>query len=166
MIFRNSEHYYDPTAGKAISNVMRETRGLSYQGCRPFYAENCPLDSFPGATNPPDPLRYDSLIVGTDGVTKIPYHFDKENWEDLAIAVIAAQAEDYRALRKQLRETPRMREIDRLVIEVEILGIEMFFLSDWFCMLTDVDGGMILERLKKEEDANDGKGVSAAGLSA
>ena len=119
MIFRNSEHYYDPTAGKAISNVMRENT---------------------------EPMR--------------------ENWEDLAIAVIAAQAEDYRALRKQLRETPRMREIDRLLIEVEILGIEMFFLSDWFCMLTDVDGGMILERLKKEEDANDGKGVSAAGLSA
>ena len=146
MIFRNSEHYYDPTAGKAIDNVMKEARGLS--------------------DRPLEPLRYDSLIVGTDGVTKIPYHFDKENWEDLAIAVIAAQAEDYRALRKQLRETPRMREIDRLLIEVEILGIEMFFLSDWFCMLTDVDGGMILGRLKKEEDANDGKGVSAAGLSA
>ena len=21
-------------------------------GCRPFFAENCPLDSFPGAANP------------------------------------------------------------------------------------------------------------------
>ena len=80
--------------------------------------------------------------------------------------IIAEMVSDDAALRKQLRETPRMREIDRLLIEVEILGIEMFFLSDWFCMLTDVDGGMILERLKKEEDANDGKGVSAAGLSA
>ena len=45
MIFRNSEHYYDPTAGKAISNVMRENT---------------------------EPMQ--------------------ENWEDLAIAVIAAQA--------------------------------------------------------------------------
>ena len=163
MIFRNSEHYYDPTAGKAISNVMRENGGLSARN-RTRTADGVPSRA-PHATSP-DPLRYDSFIVGTDGVTKIPYHFDKENWEDLAIAVIAAQAEDYRALRKQLRETPRMRDIERLVIEVEILGIEMFFLSDWFCMLTDVDGGMILERLKKEEDANDGKGVSAAGLSA
>ena len=74
----------------------------------------------PHATSP-DPLRHKCFIEGTE----IPYHFDKENWEDLAIAVIAAQAEDYRALRKQLRETPRMREIDRLLIEVEILGIEI-----------------------------------------
>ena len=136
MIFRNSEHYYDPTAGKAIENVMRETRGLS--------------------DRPLEPLRYDSLQ--TEPM--------QENLEDLAIAIIAAQAEDYRAYRKQLRENPRMGDDKRLLIEVEILGIEMFFLSDWFCLLTKVDGAMILKRLKKEEDENDGQGISAAGLSA
>jgi hypothetical protein len=136
MIFRNSEHYYDPTAGKAIENVMRETRGLS--------------------DRPLEPLRYDSLQ--TEPM--------QENLEDLAIAIIASQAEDYRAYRKQLRENPRMGDEKRLLIEVEILGIEMFFLSDWFCLLTKVDGAMILKRLKKEEDENDGQGISAAGLSA
>ena len=136
MIFRNSEHYYDPTAGKAIENVMRETRGLS--------------------DRPLEPLRYDSLQ--TEPM--------QENLEDLAIAIIASQAEDYRAYRKQLRENPRMGDDKRLLIEVEILGIEMFFLSDWFCLLTKVDGAMILKRLKKEEDENDGQGISAAGLSA
>ena len=54
MIFRNSEHYYDPTAGKAISNVMRENGGLSYQGCRPFYAENEHTGSFSGRYEPRD----------------------------------------------------------------------------------------------------------------
>ena len=29
-----------------------------------------------------------------------------------------------------------MEEEKRLLIEVEILGIQMFFLSDWFCLLT------------------------------
>ena len=28
MIFRNGEHYYDPTAGEAIQNVMLEEAGL------------------------------------------------------------------------------------------------------------------------------------------
>ena len=136
MIFRNSEHYYDPTAGKAIENVMRETRGLS--------------------DRPLEPLRYDSLQ--TEPM--------QENLEDLVNAIIIQQAADYRAYRKQLRENPRMGDDKRLLIEVEILGIEMFFLSDWFCLLTKVDGAMILKRLKKEEDENDGQGISAAGLSA
>jgi hypothetical protein len=127
MIFRNSEHYYDPTAGQAIANVMGENREL------------------------PDSLQTEPM---------------QENWEDLANAIIIQQAEDYRAYRKQLRENPRMEEEKRLLIEVEILGIQMFFLSDWFCLLTKVDGGKILERLKKEEDENDSKGISAAGLSA
>ena len=127
MIFRNSEHYYDPTAGQAIANVMGENREL------------------------PDSLQTEPM---------------QENWEDLANAIIIQQAEDYRAYRKQLRENPRMEEEKRLLIEVEILGIQMFFLSDWFCLLTKADGGKILERLKKEEDENDSKGISAAGLSA
>ena len=136
MIFRNSEHYYDPTAGKAIENVMRETRGLS--------------------DRPLEPLRDDSHQTEPN----------QEKMEDLANAIIIQQAEDYRAYRKQLRENPRMGDDKRLLIEVEILGIEMFFLSDWFCLLTKVDGAMILKRLKKEEDENDGQGISAAGLSA
>ena len=132
MIFRNSEHYYDPTAGQAIENVMRESEGLG--------------DSESSGLYQTEPMQ--------------------ENWEDLANAISIQQAEDYRAYRKQLRENPRMEEEKRLLIEVEILGIQMFFLSDWFCLLTKVDGGKILERLKKEEDENDSKGISAAGLSA
>ncbi len=148
MIYRNYEHYADPTAGKAIENVMRECRGLSDRPLRP--------------------LR-DEEFFGTgfsDPSLRMADEIDKANWEDLAIAIIAGQAEDYRALRKQLRDNPRMPDTDRLLIEVEISGIELFFLSDWYCTLTNVDGRMILERLKKEEDENDGKGISAASVSA
>ena len=76
MIWRNCEHYSDPTAGKAIANVMRESGKLSE------FAE----------------------AEATAAIER--------NWEDLGIAVIAAQAEDYRALRQKLRETPRTKELN------------------------------------------------------
>ena len=32
--------------------MLKVRRGAFPLGCRPFSAENCPLDSFPGAPNP------------------------------------------------------------------------------------------------------------------
>ena len=142
MIFRNSEHYYDPTAGAAIANVMREQRGLS--------------------DRPLEPLRNESFIYGyTEALD--------ENWEDLAIAIIVQQAEDYRKCRRILRARPGKKHVSFFVQDEAIKRlreIEVFFQSWWFSRLTTADGEMILERLKKEEDENDSKGVSAAGLSA
>ena len=129
MIFRNSEHYYDPTAGMAIANVMREGR----------------------------PLRDDA----TEAMD--------ENFEDLANAIIVQQAADYRKCRKILRARPGKKQVSFFVQDEAIKRlreIEVFFQSWWFSQLTTADGEMILERLRKEEDENDSKGVSAAGLSA
>ena len=58
MIYRNDEHYYDPTAGEAIANVMREER--------------------------------------------LPDNLDRENLEDMAIAIIVQAAQDYRKARRRL----------------------------------------------------------------
>ena len=129
MIFRNSEHYYDPTAGAAIANVMREGR----------------------------PLRDDA----TEAMD--------ENFEDLANAIIVQQAADYRKCRRILRARPGKKHVSFFVQDEAIKRlreIEVFFQSWWFSQLTTADGEMILERLRKEEDENDSKGVSAAGLSA
>ena len=39
--------------------LEERTEGFpSARGCRPFFAENCPLDSFPGATNPLNPFGW------------------------------------------------------------------------------------------------------------
>ena len=130
MIFRNSEHYCDPTAGAAIANVMRESKAL-----RP--------------NEPAEPLD--------------------ENFEDLANAIIIQQAEDYRKCRKILRARPGKKQVSFFVQDEankRLREIEVFFQSWWFSRLTTADGKMILERLKKEEDENDSKGISAAGLSA
>ena len=130
MIFRNSEHYYDPTAGAAIANVMREGR----------------------------PLRPDGYTEALE-----------ENFEDLANAIIVQQAADYRKCRRILRARPGKKHVSFFVQDEAIKRlreIEVFFQSWWFSQLTTADGEMILERLRKEEDENDSKGVSAAGLSA
>jgi hypothetical protein len=151
MIYRNYEHYADPTAGKAIENVMRECRGLSDRPLRP--------------------LR-DEEFFGTgfsDPSLRMADEIDKANWEDLANAIIVQQAEDYRRCRRILRGRPGMKRTSIFLLgeaEERLREIEAFFQSFWFCQLTTVDGEMILERLRKEEDENDGKGISAASVSA
>ena len=140
MIFRNSEHYADPTAGKAIKNVLREE----------FLSE----------------WRVKSGEVHPElGVKSGEWRSEKENWEDLANAAILQQAEDYRAKRDELRRIPKRQKSRREEIEKEILEIEAFFLSDWFCLLTNADGAVILDRLRKEVP-DDSEEIPAAGVSA
>ena len=93
----------------------------------------------------------------------------EENFEDLANAIIVQQAADYRKCRRILRARPGKKHVSFFVQDEAIKRlreIEVFFQSWWFSQLTTADGEMILERLRKEEDENDSKGVSAAGLSA
>ena len=154
MIYRNYEHYADPTAGKAIENVMRESRGGLKNS--EFRIQNSELYTECG----------DDIQQNAMGAT---YQQDKANWEDLANAIIVQQAEDYRRCRRILRGRPGMKHAPILLLgeaEERLREIEAFFQSFWFCQLTTVDGEMILERLRKEEDENDGKGVSFAGISA
>ena len=144
MIFRNSEHYSDPTAGKAIANVMGESRdqGFGNQHSGKPYSRR------------------------TNGESD---RLDRENWEELGIAIIVTAAEEYRKCRAllqpksgRLRIPPQGQEI----IRQKMWEIEVFFLSEWFCKLTTADGEMILERLKSEEAEDDCKGISGTSISA
>lgn len=144
MIFRNSEHYSDPTAGKAIANVMGESRdqGFGNQHSEKTYSGN------------------------TNGESD---RLDRENWEELGIAIIVAAAEEYRKCRALLHAKPKGIKIParrRKELQNRILEIEAFFLSEWFCKLTTANGKMILERLKNEEAEDDRKGISGTGISA
>ena len=67
------------------------------------------------------------------------------NWKDLAIAVILQAVEDYRKARKRVRARP-----DQKIAQATIREVERFFKSWWFAQLTDVDGEMLLEKLRKE----------------
>ena len=66
-------------------------------------------------------------------------------YENLANAVIAQAAEDYRAALKKIKAHPKNKDaID------EALRIERFFRSGWYQTLTSVDGECLIRRLQSE----------------
>ena len=66
-------------------------------------------------------------------------------YENLANAIIAQAAEDYRAALKKIKAHPKNKDaID------EALRIERFFRSGWYSQLTSVDGECLIRRLQAE----------------
>ena len=69
----------------------------------------------------------------------------QRNWENLSNAIILKAVEDYRKARKRVRTFP-----DQKAAQATIREVEKFFRSWWFAQLTDIDGEMLVERLRKE----------------
>lgn len=66
-------------------------------------------------------------------------------YENLANAIIAQAAEDYRGLLKRVKKNPANREaLD------EALRIERFFRSGWYQRLTNVDGEFLIRKLQED----------------
>lgn len=66
-------------------------------------------------------------------------------YENLANAVIAQAAEDYRAALKKIKAHPKNKDAIN-----EALRIECFFRSGWYQTLTSVDGEFLIRRLQAE----------------
>lgn len=66
-------------------------------------------------------------------------------YESLANAIILQAVKDYRAAARKLKRNPRNH-----LAQDEIESIERFFRSDWYASLTEVGGGMLIEKLKEE----------------
>ena len=69
----------------------------------------------------------------------------QRNWEDLAQAIIMKAVEDYRKARRRARHFP-----DQKGAQATIREVEQFFRSRWFAQLTDIDGEMLIKRLREE----------------
>lgn len=69
-------------------------------------------------------------------------------YQNLANAIILQAVKDYRKALKALRINPHA-ERSRIVAD----SAERFFLSDWFCILTEVDGKALMLALQKEVTA-------------
>lgn len=67
-------------------------------------------------------------------------------YEKLANAIIIQAAKDYRATLRKLRRNPRNH-----LAQAETDSIERFFRSGWYKCLTDVDGEMVLRKLREED---------------
>lgn len=73
---------------------------------------------------------------------------DITNYENLANAIILQAVKDYRMALKCLKANPKNRTA--LSDKDEI---ERFFRSQWFTVLTSVDGEMLIRSLTMEVDA-------------
>ena len=67
-------------------------------------------------------------------------------YEKLANAIVIQAAKDYRTAERKLKRNPRNQ-----LAKAEADSIERFFRSDWYNCLTEVDGEMVLRKLREEE---------------
>lgn len=67
-------------------------------------------------------------------------------YEKLANAIVIQAAKDYRTVLRKLKRNPRNQ-----LAKAEADSIERFFRSDWYKCLTEVDGEMVLRKLREEE---------------
>lgn len=67
-------------------------------------------------------------------------------WESLANAIILQAVKDYREARKKLKKRPKNEDAKLMISDCEA-----FFRSDWYKALTDVDGEMLIRKLREEK---------------
>lgn len=70
-----------------------------------------------------------------------------ESYENLANAIILRAVEDYRDALKKLKINPKYQPALKMKEECE-----QFFLSEWFTILTPLDGAALLRKLKEEAE--------------
>lgn len=71
-----------------------------------------------------------------------------ENYENLANTIVLQAVRDYRTALKSLKLNPSNESA-----KIEKENIERFFQSDWYKVLTSVDGEYLIRAIRKEVDA-------------
>lgn len=74
----------------------------------------------------------------------------KEAYENLANAIVLSAVEDYKAALIHLKKHP-----DSMAAQDEVRRHEKFFYSDWYAMLTDLDPGYLIPKMKKMVNEGD-----------
>ena len=69
----------------------------------------------------------------------------KRCWEDLAEAIIMQAVTAYRKARRRVLHFP-----DQKGAQATIKEVERCFRSWWFAQLTDIDGEMLIRKLREE----------------
>lgn len=66
-------------------------------------------------------------------------------YEKLTNAIVLQAVSDYRAALKNVKKNPKNRDAINGALQ-----IEKFFQSEWYQVLTSVDGEYLIDRLRKE----------------
>ena len=69
----------------------------------------------------------------------------RDNWEDLANAIVVQAANDYRRALRVLKAHSSYAPAAKVKTEVE-----QFFRSEWYRSLSSVDGEVLIKRLNAE----------------
>ncbi len=76
----------------------------------------------------------------------------EEAYENLANAIIVSAADDYKEAYLRV-----MRNPDSDDAKQDLKGIEHFFYSDWFLLLTKVDADYLLRKIREMADEEEDK---------
>ena len=68
-------------------------------------------------------------------------------YQELANAIVVMAAKDYRHALRIQRRNPKST-----AAQSQIDSLERFFRSDWYKVLTDVDGEMLIKRMREERE--------------
>jgi len=68
-----------------------------------------------------------------------------EPYESLANAIIVQAVKDYRKALQRLDRHPEKNDY-----KAEVNSLERFFCSDWYQMLTDLDGTILMRKIREE----------------
>ena len=66
-------------------------------------------------------------------------------YENMANAIVITAAKDYRDALQSLSRNKNNNKVKRMKEEVE-----RFFNSDWYSVLTDLDGAFLMRKIKEE----------------
>ena len=72
-------------------------------------------------------------------------------YENLANAIVITAAKDYRYALRSLKRNKSNNNAKRMKEEVE-----RFFNSDWYSVLTDLDGAFLMRKIQEEVGYHDG----------
>lgn len=68
-----------------------------------------------------------------------------ETYESLANAIIVQAVKDYREALQRLDRYPEKNDY-----KAEVKSIERFFCSNWYQMLTDLDGTLLMRKIREK----------------
>lgn len=68
-----------------------------------------------------------------------------EPYESLANAIIVQAVKDYREALQRLDRHPEKKEY-----KAEVSSLERFFCSNWYQMLTDLDGNLLMRKIREK----------------